>query len=211
MGLDMYLYKTEKFSNLKYATIEDKKKNKNRDEYYSVKVLVNGNTRPVNLYELHEVTLKNGTVVNLWHTNKIVSTGVNKRIEGSTWVEKTEGEHVQPITILFSDIDTITYTYAYWRKANQIHNWFVNNIQNGEDDCGEYEVKGSDLIDLVELCKEVKDKHKDEYAKAILPPSEGFFFGSYEIDDYYYSELTETIDQLKDVKENEIYTYHSSW
>ena len=24
---------------------------------------------------------------------------------------------------------------AYWRKANQIHNWFVENIQDGEDDC----------------------------------------------------------------------------
>ena len=27
-----------------------------------------------------------------------------------------------------------------WRKANQIHNWFVQNVQYGEDDCRKYEV-----------------------------------------------------------------------
>jgi hypothetical protein len=29
---------------------------------------------------------------------------------------------------------------AYWRKANQIHNWFVKNVQNGQDNCMPYEV-----------------------------------------------------------------------
>ena len=28
----------------------------------------------------------------------------------------------------------------YWRKANQIHGWFVKNVQNNNDDCGLYEV-----------------------------------------------------------------------
>ncbi len=29
---------------------------------------------------------------------------------------------------------------GYWRKANQIHNWFVKNVQGGVDDCGYYGV-----------------------------------------------------------------------
>ena len=30
----------------------------------------------------------------------------------------------------------IEVTCAYWRKANQIHKWFVENVQCGEDNSG---------------------------------------------------------------------------
>lgn len=30
---------------------------------------------------------------------------------------------------------------AYWRKANQIHRWFVDNVQNGKDDCRDYDLE----------------------------------------------------------------------
>ena len=29
---------------------------------------------------------------------------------------------------------------GYWRKANQIHQWFVDNVQEGVDNCSEYYV-----------------------------------------------------------------------
>lgn len=35
---------------------------------------------------------------------------------------------------------SISEQVAYWRKANQIHRWFVNIVQGGEDDCNPYEV-----------------------------------------------------------------------
>lgn len=44
---------------------------------------------------------------------------------------------------------------AYWRKANAIHNWFVCNVQNGNDDCGTYEVKKEQLEKLLDTCKKV--------------------------------------------------------
>lgn len=47
---------------------------------------------------------------------------------------------------------------GYWRKANQIHNWFVNNVQGGVDDCDYYEVSDNKLIELLERCKEVVKK-----------------------------------------------------
>jgi len=33
-------------------------------------------------------------------------------------------------------ITYITEEAIYWRKSNQIHKWFVDTCQDGEDDCG---------------------------------------------------------------------------
>ena len=44
---------------------------------------------------------------------------------------------------------------GYWRKANAIHNWFVNNVQNGKDDCGTYPVHRNRLEELLQLCTKV--------------------------------------------------------
>ena len=43
----------------------------------------------------------------------------------------------------------------YWRKANHIHAWFVDNAQQFEDDCGSYEVEWEKLQELVDACKKV--------------------------------------------------------
>ena len=55
-------------------------------------------------------------------------------------------------------VDRIMEQVGYWRKANQIHNWFVENIQDGVDDC-EYhnEVTQEDLEELLDVCKRVLD------------------------------------------------------
>ena len=60
---------------------------------------------------------------------------------------------------------TVEVTCAYWRKANQIHNWFVTNVQGGEDNCGEYYVPQDKLIELLAICKhslETKDPNIKE-------------------------------------------------
>lgn len=44
---------------------------------------------------------------------------------------------------------------ATWRKANAIHAWFVNNVQDGDDDCGTYDVGVEQLERLRDLCKTV--------------------------------------------------------
>lgn len=103
---------------------------------------------------------------------------------------------------------------AYWRKANQIHQWFVSNCQDGEDDCKEYYVGRESLVELLKLCKEVKGDA--ELAAEELPPQEGFFFGSTEIDDWYWNDIDLTIDQLTRIlnddrlKDYDLY-YQSSW
>lgn len=86
----------------------------------------------------------------------------------------------------------IGFTLAYWRKANQIHNWFVKNVQRGNDDCGEYSVSIEDLKNLRNTCQEVLDTGD----KSLLPTQGGFFFGSTAYDEAYKEDLRETINQL---------------
>jgi hypothetical protein len=57
-------------------------------------------------------------------------------------------------------IKTIEEEVGYWRKANQIHKWLVDNIQDGNDDCGEYSLPKEKAIELLNICKEIKEKCK---------------------------------------------------
>ena len=43
----------------------------------------------------------------------------------------------------------------YWRKANAIHGWFVDNLMGGNDNCSTCDVSVPDLIKLRDTCKEV--------------------------------------------------------
>lgn len=117
---------------------------------------------------------------------------------------------------------SVSVIVAYWRKANQIHNWFVNNVQEGNDNCGEYYVSVEQLEQLVSFCKEVLANREDKaLAEDLLPPSSGFFFGSEELDTWYYQDLEYTADRLtqlidlakadKDVESYVSFTYQSSW
>jgi hypothetical protein len=81
-----------------------------------------------------------------------------------------------------------------WRKANAIHGWFVRNVQDGEDDCGSYEVNREDLSNLRTACERVLADH--DLAQELLPPAEGFFFGGTELDEWYFGELEETKKSL---------------
>ena len=102
----------------------------------------------------------------------------------------------------------------YWRKANAIHGWFVENVQDGEDDCKEYEVRADQLEALVDACKRALADR--ENAAEILPPTSGFFFGNKEVDDWYWENLQMTVDGLSKVLANPDlkdwdFFYQASW
>ena len=99
---------------------------------------------------------------------------------------------------------------AYWRKANAIHKWFVDNVQDGEDECKPHYVEMSQLKELYDLCVEINeyfekngDKGLEKFAEERLPTQGGFFFGdtSYNTDEngdnWYMEGIKETIEQLK--------------
>lgn len=100
--------------------------------------------------------------------------------------------------------------FAYWRKANSIHRWFLTHLPEGDTDrCQPIPVTGKELLKLVDLCKEVLADH--DKAEELLPTQEGFFFGTYEYDEWYFQDLENTIRQLKDVKEEDDFIYQASW
>lgn len=101
---------------------------------------------------------------------------------------------------------------GYWRKANQIHRWFVENVQKGTDDCGSYWVDREKLEELLGLCKRVKENHS--LADELLPSTSGFFFGGTEYDEWYYNDIESTIKIIEEClsdKDADDFEYSSSW
>ena len=110
---------------------------------------------------------------------------------------------------------------GYWRKANQIHGWFVREVQQGVDDCREYAVPREKLEELLDTVTKVLEGDKDT-AKELLPVTEGFFFGNYDEEDGYDKRYEEQLFHTRDVLENILNTvakgdidyefyYSSSW
>lgn len=123
-------------------------------------------------------------------------------------------------------ISSIIEEVAYWRKANAIHRWFVQNCQGGVDDCRRAHVRREQLQELVDLCKWVlnsvecvdadvnvgyqitaegmqpltepgKAVAQPQIAKELLPTQSGFFFGGTDYDQFYLKDLQDTIEQLE--------------
>ena len=121
---------------------------------------------------------------------------------------------------------TTDYSVGYWRKANAIHSWFLENcaakdpFDNPIDDCRPIEIPLEKLEELLNTCKEVLEDHS--LATRLLPTEDGFFFGSTEYDKYYFDNIEMTIniiepviDFMKHMSEIKDYTwdviYEASW
>ena len=156
-------------------------------------------------------------------------------------VEKFDvGDVVEPET----PSAEVSFVVAYWRKANQIHHWFVENCQGGVDECQKAYVSREQLEELRDLCQRVLDESQlapdgthpvttlmpsgqvveqqepkrsprnPDVAKELLPHQEGFFFGTYQYDEWYWEELENTIAQIDRALKLSGYwefEYRSSW
>lgn len=102
---------------------------------------------------------------------------------------------------------------AYWRKANAIHKYFVDQCAEGKDECQDTYVKREHLEDLLNRCETVLKDHNR--ANELLPTQSGFFFGSTDYDEWYYTDLEQTIPVLqkilKDSPETWEFEYKASW
>lgn len=92
----------------------------------------------------------------------------------------------------------IAMPVGYWRKANAIHKWFVDNVQEGVDECEEHYVSDEDLEELERVCKLVladpTDAHKN------LPTTSGFCFGGTDYDEWYVRDIEHTLKVIERVK-----------
>ena len=113
---------------------------------------------------------------------------------------------------------TVRTVAAYWRKANHIHSWFVDNVQDGKDDCGYHYVSREELTELRTICIKALEAYNSGdkvLAEKLLTPKEGFFFGSYNIDDRWADTTKYTVEAINHILEitepiADLY-YHSSW
>lgn len=125
--------------------------------------------------------------------------------------ETTKAQQVAKIMGITLPVSYVEYHIGDWRKANQIHRWFVNHVQDGVDNCESYYVSPDALRELRAKAQEVLDSPSS--ARDILPTESGFFFGSTEFDEWYFEDLhltIEIIDRALSVEGLEYY-YRSSW
>ena len=164
------------------------------------------------------------------YTSKYTEENLNEKIWELIGIEK--GDNLGSAEIILEA--------GYWRKSNQIHNWFIENCGNGDHDCREMEVSREQLKELKAVCEKVikilseqtrkkvmlKDRFSEkefehdiyedtEEIEELLPTRSGFFFGGTEYDEYYLNDMETTIEIInkcmKDFDESWNFEYHSSW
>lgn len=136
--------------------------------------------------------------------------------------EIAEAQHVSSIGV------TTDYKVCYFRKFNAMHSWIVEHCADGHDICQDICVGVDDAKELLASCEEIlaarndltmSDDDKANIAREKLPPSEGFFFGSTDINDWYYGDVSQLSGLLSaviaflesdDGKEWEL-VYRASW
>ena len=121
---------------------------------------------------------------------------------------------------------TYVFPIITWRKANAIHKFFVDEVQDGNDNCERHYVSRETLQELLDRITTILDIKtpvaREMKAEELLPTDiEGCFFGSKEYDDWYYKDLEETKETLEKVFEYEEnaeagkcfdnFYYQSSW
>jgi hypothetical protein len=131
-------------------------------------------------------------------TDKVLSTELMRHFP-----ELAESQTIQEVSV----------RVGYWRKANAIHKWFVNNVQDGRDNCGSYPVSRDTLTELRDICMRVRD-WPGGLAAEQLPTASGFFFGNTDYDEWYFRDIENTakiIDECLLLPRSWEFEYSSSW
>lgn len=106
-----------------------------------------------------------------------------------------------------------TEQVAYWRKANQIRGWFSELLGEESNGVCKGKVSKENIESLLNTCKQVLADHS--LAEKLLSVTEGFFFGSYEYDEYYFEQIKETVEicerVLKEFDFNTNYLIYDEW
>jgi hypothetical protein len=137
----------------------------------------------------------------------------------------TDTKDERKIDVGLSKISSITEQVGYWRKANAIHNWFIQECADGDEGATRVYVPKEKLKELYNLCDlvlkgsitedgrlhagtrytgdKVEEVYEDgkvivnkELAESLLPTTDGFFFGSTDYNEWYLQDLKDTMEIL---------------
>jgi len=111
-------------------------------------------------------------------------------------------------------VKEVSVLAGQWRKANAIHNWFVENVQDGEDNCMAYCLDSAILDELRDVCVRLLASKDTNDAEELLPCVDGCFFGSQAYDGWYWKELeytVEIIDKCNKLGADWEFEYQASW
>ena len=145
------------------------------------------------------------------HNYKVVDGDYSKEYH-KEYVDILEASGMKSLAAVDSVGLSITETAIYWRKVNSIHNWFIEKVAKGVDECQPIYVSREQLELLLETVTEAIDTKNAE----LLPPASGFFFGSTDVDEWYWNDLKYTQVELKTIldktkNEDISFIYQASW
>jgi len=157
-----------------------------------------------------------------------------KTYVGNNYKDKEDQVPIKVKNIKQERVTEIVEQVGYWRKANAIHGWIVDNVQDGEDNCEAHYMDLVKIEELLDLTNRVLDASKlisgrvvngysfykngkkkinwgegkvikdPAVAKKLLPVREGFFFGSYDEDTAYDEWYVEDLKSTKEILEKVI-------
>ena len=123
--------------------------------------------------------------------------------------------------INLQNVRYIEEIFGEFRKFNALHSYVVDNFGGGEDKCQVIYLDIDNLIQIHEMLSLVQESLSigdKVIAGQTLPPKEGFFFGSTEIDKWYEEDVKEAVEVFgKIIEEHSIvghnasYSYQASW
>ncbi|CAJ0592398.1 unnamed protein product [Cylicocyclus nassatus] len=204
MGLDMYLYRMNKSQKSRLDEIDKEFENHNEKwtEFY--------NNIP---------TLDNG-----WEPDESKMTDEQKRLEKESrdeyrTINDKYSEISKEIREAYGDADNeYGYETIYWRKFNALHGYIVEKFANGVDECQDIHLTVDDLKTILKAledtkrildgCKKEKNERDEEVfivpktTKIPLRPRSGFFFGSMNLDEWFYTDVKTTIKSFRKLIDN---------
>lgn len=139
--------------------------------------------------------------------NRRIYIGANYESNNITGKIELERNGV-PINIDLKKVTYINEQVIYWRNTYEILKWFIDNIQNGEEDCREYYVDPVYLKEFIDLCKITVKQLKDgnvSHDNLALPSEEEVK------DDFYINELIRTIKVIEPLLGKDDFYFDSNW
>lgn len=121
----------------------------------------------------------------------------------------------KPVNIDVNKVSYISEEVGYWRKFNALHGFIINKYAGGVDECQEIYLNLEQLQEILNACKTVLEDNL--MAKYLMPTTEGFFFGAYDYDEFYFEDVERTVELLEEVlkqddgKNTADYFYRASW